>query len=124
MEMLVDADAQVVRHVLADAFGEIVVDIARDRADHGDDDGQHAGEKRDPQRVPPEPVLMRPFEGLRELVGAERVVQHELQRPRRGKAHQRLDQHRREHDCEPLAVGADELAHERHHRALRPADLR
>jgi hypothetical protein len=66
----------------------------------------------------PEPIVVRPRKPLGQPVIAERVVEDELQRPRCGEAHQRLDHHRGEHDDQPTAIGPDQLADERQHRAL------
>ena len=49
---------------------------------------------------------------MRQLVVAERVVEDELEGPRRGQAHRDLDQHGDEHDHQPAPVGPDELEHQ------------
>jgi hypothetical protein len=68
--------------------------------------------------VAADPKVVRPRKPLGQPVIAERVVEDELQRPRCGKAHQRLDHHRGEHDDQPAAIGPDQLADQRQHRAL------
>ena len=62
MQMLVDAEAQVVGDPLADAGGVVVVDIGRDRADDGDRRASSARKQRDAKRMLAKAVVMRPGE--------------------------------------------------------------
>src|SRR5437762_12871975 len=48
----------------------------------------------------------------------DRVVEHDLERPRRRDAHRRLDDHGNEHDDEPCMVGTQKLEDELRRRAL------
>ncbi len=118
MQVRVDADSQVVGNPLADARRVVVVDVGRDRAEDCDRERRDAGEKRHAERVAADSVLVRPGEPRRELVLAERIVENELERPRRGEAHRDLDEHRHEYDEEPPMVRPKELQHEARHRPV------
>ncbi len=54
--------------------------------------------------MPVEAGAVRPFQPLRQMVRAERIVEHEFQRPRRGQRHQHFDQHGCEHDRQPASI--------------------
>lgn len=112
MHVLVDAQTQVVGNPLADAGRVVVVDVGCDAADDRDAERDEAGEKCDAQRMAPDAPLMRPFEPLRQMMLAERIVEHQLQGPGRGEAHGDLEHHRDEHDQEPGPVWLDKSQHE------------
>ena len=78
MEMLVNADSQIVGDPLSDARGVIVVDVGGDRADDRDDQGGDAREQRHAQRVSSKAVVVRPLQPMRQMVFAECIVEHEL----------------------------------------------
>ena len=54
-------------------------------------------------------------EPVRQRVVPDDAVEDDLQRPGRGEAHRRLDEHRDENDREPAAVRAEQVAHEAAH---------
>ena len=115
VEVVVDPQPQVVGDVLADALGVVVVDVRRDRAEDGDDHDEcrrHGGEAH---------LVIgdsRPDE-VRDPVGhrmvADDAVENDLQGPRPGQAHRRLDQHRGQDDHEPAPIGPQQLADEPGH---------
>ena len=95
--------------------GVVVVDVGRHGADDGDDQGGEAREQRHAQRVASDAVVVRPRQPVRQLVVAERVVEHQLERPRRREAHRDLDQHRNEHDGKPPVVGPQQFKYQVRH---------
>ena len=110
LQVLVDPHAQVVRDVLADALGVVVLDVARqgaERRDHDHHDPRHEGELHLVAAERDEAQAVEPFG---RLVGADDVVEDDLQRPRRGQAHRRLDEHGDEDDHERARVGPQQLA--------------
>ena len=113
--MMIEAMAEIVRHILGDALGVIIVNVAGDRADQRDDhraDRRHAGQRH---RVLAERKIPQPRQKLRQLVLPDHVIEDDLQRPRRGDAHRRLDEHRDEDDDQPAAIRPDEFEHQAGH---------
>ena len=119
VQMLVDADAQIVGHPLPDAGGVVIVDVGGDRREDGNHQRRDAGEQRDAEGVATETVVMRPREPMRQLVVSKRVVEDQLKRPRRREAHRDLDQHGDENDYQPAPVGPHELQHQPRQLTLR-----
>ena len=78
MEMLVNANPQIVGDPLPNACRVVIVDIGRDRADNRDDQRGDAGEQRDAKRVASKAVVVRPLQPMRQVVLSERIVEHEL----------------------------------------------
>ena len=105
LEMVVDPHAQVVRDLLADALGVVVVDVARDRAERRDAGPACPATAASSSLSPSSGMMRSACEPLRRLVRADDVVEDDLQRPRRGEAHRRLDEHGDEDDHERAAVG-------------------
>ena len=121
--MMVEALAQVVRHILADALGVVIVDVARDRADHRDEHcagRRHAGQGH---RVLAKREIPQPRQELRQLVLPDHVIEDDLQRPRRGDAHRGLDEHRDEDDDQPPAIRPDEFKHQAGHAPRRAGGI-
>ena len=115
LEMMIEPLAQIVRHILRDALGVIVVDVTRERADRRDDDHAERRDAGQRQRVFARGKIAQPGEKLRQLVMADHVIDDDLQRPRRGDAHGRLDEHRDENDDQPFAVRPDQFEDEAEH---------
>ena len=115
LEMMVEAMAQVVRHILGDALGVVIVNVARDRADQRNK--HRAGRRHAGQRhgVLAERKIPQPPQKLRQLVLPDHVIENDLQRPRRGDAHRRLEEHRDEDDDQPSAIRPDEFEHQAGH---------
>ena len=67
---------------------------------------------RDPDRAALDAMVMRPGQPFGQLVMLERIVQNELERPRRRQAHGDLHDHRDEYDDEPAPVGPKEVEHQ------------
>ena len=114
LQVFVDPHAQVVRDVLADALGVVVLDVARQGAERRDDDDHDPRHEGELHLVAAERDDAQPVEPFGRLVGADDVVEDDLQRPRRGQAHRRLDEHGGEDDHERARVGPQQLADEPH----------
>ena len=110
LQVLVDPHAQVVRDVLADALGVVVLDVAREGAERRDDDHHDPGHEGELHLVGAERDDAQPVEPFRCLVRADDVVEDDLQRPRRGQAHRRLDEHGDEDEHERPPIGPQQLA--------------
>ena len=78
MEMLVNANPQIVGDPLPNACRVIIVDIGRDRTDNRNDQRGDAGEQRHAERVASKAVVVRPLQPMRQVVFAERIVEHKL----------------------------------------------
>ncbi len=108
LEVVVDLIAQVVRHPLGGALGEVVLDVARDRAEQGDQQRADGGDRGELQPVASQRRNVEVLKPCRWLVGADDVVEDDLQRPGSGDAHGRLHEHGDEDDEQPAAVRAQE----------------
>ncbi len=105
LEMMIGAHPQIVGHPLPDAFGVVVVDVGRDRAQHGDHDerqGRQSGHLQLSTAVQHGPdQVVQPGQ---HLMAAHDVVDDDLQRPWPGQAHGSFDQHGEQDDGELAAV--------------------
>ena len=119
--MFVEADPQVVGDPLTDAGGEIIINVGCHRGNDGDKQGRQTGEQRDPDRVASDAVAMRPGEPIRQFVVHKSIVENQLERPRCGKAHRDLRQHRDEYDHQPGPVRPNELKQKTPHLFVAPA---
>ena len=105
MQMLVDPQAKVVGDPLPGAGGGVIVDIAGDSSDDCDRQRCNAREQGDAERVLAEAgIFVRPVQPMRQMMVAQRIVDHELERPGSGKAHRDFDKHGGKHDREPAAI--------------------
>ena len=108
LQMMVGAQAEIVGHPLPDALGVVVVDVGGERSQHRDNDH---GQRRQSGNL----QLAAAFEHgpdhliepMRQLVGANHVVDDDLERPRRGQAHRGFDHHGKQDDQQGAAVGSD-----------------
>jgi hypothetical protein len=62
-----------------------------------------AANKGQAHRVPIDAQVVHPLEPLRKLVVPSALSRHDLERPRRGEARERLHHHRGEYDDDPDA---------------------
>ena len=96
--MMIETLPEVVGHILCHALGVVIVNVAGDRADQGD---QHSAARRHPgqgQRVLAVGEIAQPPQELGQLVLPDYVINDDLQRPGRGDAHGRFDEHGDEDD--------------------------
>jgi hypothetical protein len=113
MEMLVDAQTQIARNPLSDAGRKIVIDIACDCADDRACERCDACKQCHAQRMLAKAgVFMRPIQPVRQMVVAERIVDDELERPRRSQTGADLDKHGEKDDGQPAAIGSQKLDHQ------------
>ena len=78
MQMLVDANPQIIGDPLPNACRVVIVDVGRDRADNGNDQRGDACEQRHAKRVASKAVVVRPLQPMRQVVLAECIVEHKL----------------------------------------------
>ena len=113
--MVVDPHAQVVCDPLADALGEVVVDVRGERAERRN---RHRDDRRDggdPQTNAAWQQARCGGQPCRRLSHFDHVVEHDLERPRRRQAHRGFDGGGRQDQRDPEAVRpkerGDEVAH-------------
>ncbi len=115
LEMVIKPPTKIARDILRNTFGEVIVDVTRDRADGSDCDRRERGHARKGQSVFARGEVAQPGQEVRQLVLPDDVIEDDLERPGRGDAHRRLNQHRDEDHDQPFAVRLDDFENEPEH---------
>jgi len=123
VEVVEDAHPEVVGHPLTNALGVVVVDVARDGAEHADDHESGGCRGGDRHSVVGNPLAEQCNDPLGKRMASHRAVDHDLERPRAGQAHRGLDEQREQDDGEPPPVGAKEVADQLHRPEFRSRSL-
>ena len=113
--MVIEAVTEIVRHILCDALGVIVIDVAGNSADEGNQHRACSRHACQGHRVFAEGKIAQPGQKFGQLVLPDHVIDDDFQRPRRGNAHGGFDEHGDKDDDQPPAIGPDEIEHETVH---------